>query len=226
MGFLRINVVLSEAPGNTALARRLDVYAARAGELLFAATPVPLPEAETDCYAVQADRVRELTVPEDRPATWRPVIAFGPPEMLRAAFIDGATDFMREPWTPEELHFRAVQRCRSRSSVFGWGRIELDGQRLTVRFNDTGEADGPEGSSRTVRLGPKEATVLETLLAFRGEPVSRELLFYAMWGRSGTGSRAVDMQIHELREVLGRVSPDLGGDRLVHSVYGFGYAIG
>jgi len=133
---------------------------------------------------------------------------------------------MRDPWTPEELHFRAVGRCRSRSSAFGWGTIELDGQRLTVRFNPDPKRDRSNGKSRTVRLGPREATVLETLLAFRGEPVSRELLFYAMWGKSGDGSRAVDMQVHELRATLGSLSPSLGEDHLVHSVYGLGYAIG
>jgi len=54
--------------------------------------------------------------------------------------------------------------------------------------------------------------------------VSREALYYGIWGRSAAGqSRAVDMHIASLRKKLRRLFPESGD--CIRSVRGVGYLI-
>ena len=58
-----------------------------------------------------------------------PVIACGPPGMLRAAFVSGCVDYLREPWTPEELAVRAQAALGRRRECheFSWGKARFEG---------------------------------------------------------------------------------------------------
>ncbi len=219
MASLRLNVVLSNLSSEAILVRRLAVYAKRADAFLVRCSDAPLPEAETDCYALRLNDLHLLTSPDRRPATWLPVIGIGPPESLRRAFVDGCADYIKEPWSPEELHFRALKVGRRNSYRFSWGVLEHDGFILRFGFDGAGAK-----RTTTVRINRKQSALLGALLALRGEVVSRELLFFAMWGRDGGGSRAVDMQIHALRAGVDTAARGLGAE-LIKSVYGNGYTI-
>lgn len=216
---LRVNVVFADLSQETPLIRRLESYASRAGGVVVHPTESPLPERSTDCYAVPISRISELTSPLDRPPTWKPIVAYGPPAMIRVAFAEPDIDYLKEPWTPEELHFRVLKNSRGPLHRFAWGELSLDRGTLHIshRVNPVLET--------TIELGHREALLLDTLLSLRGEPAGRELLSFAMQGTERSGSRAVDMQIHGLRETLGQALPVLGGDGLIKSVYGKGYLI-
>ena len=222
MATLRANVVLHDLIDNSILAQRLENYAARTENYTVRCTASPVSDYDTDCFIVAWDRVAELIRPADRPPRWKPAIAFGPVTAMRDAYLDGCTDFMKDPWTPEELYFRALKCFRGRIERFRWGTLELDGLVARLRFDSISDTRDPPA---TLRLGVRQGALLDALLTLRGTVVSRNILFYAMWQQEGDKSRAVDMQIHALRELLGTVSTELGGDLFIRGVYGEGYMI-
>ncbi len=179
---------------------------------LFLDSEEPRPAAEVDLYVAPAALAGEL-LGRGRSAL-PPVIAFGPAALLRTAFLAGAADYLREPWTPEELALRAIAvlgRTRARLAVPG-GAMTLDGCTL----------DTPAGR---VPLSFHEAAVLAALVRGRGAPVPRDALGYALWGRPGRpGSRAIDAHVAALRRKLSAAAPGGAAPRIV-AVRGRGYMV-
>jgi hypothetical protein len=160
--------------------------------------------ADADACVVPVRELEVLALSRDRdlasaqaPALGPLLLAYGPPECLRAAFLAGCDDYLREPWDPEELEARLarlVGRRESRRVAMG-GRCVLEGR--TVRFSDGTE----------VRLSAHEAVVAGLLFANRGAVVTRRALAFALWGRALEGpSRAIDVHVSALRRKLGRGS--------------------
>ncbi|WP_455381247.1 winged helix-turn-helix domain-containing protein, partial [Salinispira pacifica] len=58
----------------------------------------------------------------------------------------------------------------------------------------------------------------------RGAVVTRQALYYALWGRDATDSRVVDMHVSHLRRKLSGVIPD-GNGELIETVHGRGYCL-
>src|SRR5208337_5494690 len=78
--------------------------------LHFIATVEPLPDDEVDLFVVGARHVGGLA------RGGVPVIAQGPAGFMRSAFLGGCADYLRDPWTPEELALRvqaAIARQRA-----------------------------------------------------------------------------------------------------------------
>ena len=142
-----------------------------------------------------------------------PVIAYGKAAMLRAAFLLGCADYLREPWSADELAARglaAVGRAR-RSRLFPWGELAFDGREVAA-------------SGGTAALSVPEARILEALLAFRGTAVTRDALSYRVSGKPHTrGSRSIDVQVSSLRRKLAAVARE--GKGLIVPVRGLGYMI-
>jgi two-component system phosphate regulon response regulator OmpR len=141
-----------------------------------------------------------------------PVIVHGPPSLLRAAFLAGAVDYLREPWTPGELVERAAAALK-RAAVIGFGGVRLDGTRLS----------GPRGAAE---LTGHEAALLRLLASRPGVPVDRTALAWAVTGRPpARGSRSVDVHVSALRAKLARVVQPGGGPGIT-AVRGRGYLLG
>ncbi len=160
-------------------------------------SPQPLPDAEVDLYLAPGASAAEVLAGSGGRPSSPPVIAYGPGALLRSAFIAGAADFLRDPWTPEELAVRALavlRRVRDRFSL-PWGRLSADGSLLVT-------AAGP------VPFTWHEAAILRALARGRGAPVPRDALGYALWGRPPRpGSRAVDVHVAAIRRKIARLSP-------------------
>ncbi len=142
-----------------------------------------------------------------------PMIAWGPADRMRSAWLSGCDDYLREPWGPEELALRAqaVLSRAARRFSFSWGELGLDGDELQT----------PGGM---VALTRREAVVLAALLRARGTPVPRAALSYALTGREGSArSRAIDMQISGIRGKMGRAVP--GALPFIVCVRGQGYMV-
>jgi DNA-binding response OmpR family regulator len=171
-------------------------------------TGEPLPAGESDLWIVPVAVVAD-TVAAVRGA---PVIAHGPPGHLRAAFLAGAVDYLREPWTPGELVERAAAALK-RAATVGIGGVRLDGTRLS----------GPRGAAE---LTGHQAAVLRLLASRPGVPINRTALAWAVIGHPpAKGSRTVDMHVAALRAKLARVVPSNGGPR-IRAVRGRGYLLG
>jgi hypothetical protein len=179
----------------------------RGSPFLFLATDAPLPPDGVELYVADAADVGDL------PARGVPVIARGPAALMRAAFLAGCEDYLRDPWTPQELELRAaaaVSRARRRWR-FPWGEASFDGDTLVL----------PGAAARLTR---HEALILRALLRQRGTPVPRAALAYCIDGtpRAAAG-RAVDVHVSAIRRKVRAALPAAG--RFIACARGLGYLI-
>ena len=94
----------------------------------FIPTAEPLPDDEINLFVVSARHVGTL------PRGGGAVIAHGPAGLMRGAFLAGCIDYLREPWTPEELELRAEAAIARQGAcwVFPWGELRIDGGELST----------------------------------------------------------------------------------------------
>ena len=169
-----------------------------------------LPAGEAELWIVPAADAADAVAA----ARGRPVIAHGPAAGLRAAFLTGCVDYLREPWTPGELAARAAGALERQAGhglrIVG---VSLEGTRL----------EGPRGA---VELTGHQAAVLRLLAARRGTAVGRAALAWAVAGRPPSqGSRSLDVQVSALRAALAAVARPGEGPRIT-TVRGRGYLLG
>ncbi len=175
---------------NQLLTEKVRSFYAHSRSITIECSESPLSENGIDCYVVPFRDVTGLFNNPLRPDTWLPVIAYGDRLVLGDAFAFGCRDFLKEPWDLAELDIRLTNIRRTGAPVAGNGELNLVGNRL--------QAAGGE-----VLLKPNEARILKALLKARGEAVSREVLYYAIWGTvKNASSRVVDVHVSSLRRKL------------------------
>lgn len=131
----------------------------------------------------------------------------------------GADDCLLKPFSFHELRARCKALLRRREQfadpVLRHGGVELN------RMSHKVTRDG-----RAVELTGKEFSLLEYLLARRGQCCSRSELLCEVWQMSpDAGTNVVDVYINYLRKKLG--SPeDLASDSVIETVRGAGYLMG
>lgn len=175
----------------------MDAYSRRiAGFTLAIVAEPPAPRDSRYAAAVMPADVAERLLAGPVEPAW-PLIAYGPETALPRLFLAGCADYLRDPWTPQELELRALRTVHAAKEAarFGdGGALGLSGRVLS----------GPAGA---VMLGAQQAEILRMLVANRGSTVTRDALFYAIWGRPpGRRSRAVDMHVTALRRHLAAVT--------------------
>ena len=145
-----------------------------------------------------------------RTATSPLLIAHGPAGLMRAAFLAGCADYLREPWTPQELALRAEAALARRRAAarFPWGRLDWDGDSLCI-------PGGP------VSLTRQQARILRVLLERRGSTVSRAALAALLGGQAS--SRCIDVQVSRIRRTVRAAVPAAG--RFIVGVRRQGYLV-
>ncbi len=130
----------------------------------------------------------------------------------------GADDYLSKPFAFAELLARS--RALLRRPSWSDGRLLQFGDlRLDTRTR-TAVRGGQE-----IPLTPREVDVLEYLLRFQGETVTREMLARDVWKetrRSTSLDNVIDVQLTRLRR---KVDPDERA-RLIQTVRGVGYRLG
>jgi DNA-binding response OmpR family regulator len=160
-----------------------------------------------DLYVAPA--ATAATLPRNGP----PVIACGSAALMRTAFLAGCEDYLRDPWTPEELSLRALAALArvKRLYRFPWGELSFEG-------NDVRAPGG------LVPLTLHESRILQMLLRARGSPVPRLALAWSTGkAPSGPQSRAIDAHVSAIRGKLGAAVR--GAGRIIVSVRGQGYLV-
>jgi DNA-binding response OmpR family regulator len=153
------------------------------------------------------------------------VIAYGKPEHLRAAFLGGCDDYLKDPWNAVELTSR-LERLHAAAAtgvVGGRAASETGGHFFVwgeLRLKDLSVCSPTD--SRPLSL--PEYRILTTLLRYRGQAVPREVLRYSLWGRAGDSrSRCVDVHISSLRRKILELFP--GSKGCLRSLRGTGYSL-
>ena len=142
-----------------------------------------------------------------------PLLAYGEGSYLVPAFRSGCADYLREPWSLEELECRLDRLLGRLPGVyhFSWGDVDINHMSIT-----NAQAD------YSCPLSYQEYRILKVLLRNKGGPVSREVLFYTIWKKPGAG-RVVDMHVSSIRRKLREVFPESG--RALVTIRGHGYMI-
>jgi len=202
------------------LAEQFAFFGRRASRLRIRTSARPLPGC--DAYLFPARGLPPAAEISGLQAGGAAVLAYGAGGLLRAAFLAGCDDFLKEPWGPEELECRLERLAASRtgpaaaSAALAWGELSVRG----------GRARSPYGE---VTLSHPEAGILTALLGRRGEAVSREVLAYVAWGRPAeAGSRALDAHLSALRRKLRSLAPpgtDAAQAVRIRALRGVGYAL-
>jgi hypothetical protein len=187
-------------------------YGERLKAVDIVATEHPVAESRTDAYVVSMATVSWLLSGDSRPTTWLPVVAYGPGNALREAFLFGCADYLKEPWTAEELSLRVTRLVRPRRLAAEWGTIELLPFALSTSLGD-------------VPLSAQEYEVLRTLLQQQDTVVPRQVLHFVLWGRLREGSRGVDVHIASLRRKIASITPKGGRSPSIVTARGVGYML-
>ncbi len=129
----------------------------------------------------------------------------------------GADDYVVKPYAIAELMARvkaALRRQRKAvaGQILSYGGLAVDTEQHRVTLNDT-----------PLHLGPTEFRLLLVFLERPGRVWSREHLLDKVWERDVyVETRTVDVHVGRLRKVLKAA----GGDDLIRTVRGAGYALG
>jgi len=127
----------------------------------------------------------------------------------------GADDYITKPFSFQELAARANAILRRKadplSSVLRVEDLELDPVARKVRRG-----------TREIKLSPKELGLLQLLMRYAGETISRRELLQQSWGTQETDSNLVDVYVNYLRKKID--APN--SEKLIHTVRGTGYRLG
>jgi two-component system OmpR family response regulator/two-component system copper resistance phosphate regulon response regulator CusR len=130
-------------------------------------------------------------------------------------FQAGADDYLVKPFEIDELLARieAVHRRTSNKPAMeltaGSLQLSLATKRLTL--------DG-----RSVELTPTELTILELLMRFKGQVVTRKMLCEHVWGFNWDGpTNVIEVHINRLRGKIDKGRED----SLIRTIRGRGYAL-
>jgi hypothetical protein len=207
---LSVNLVAADPQ----LAERARQFGRRNPRIRFRLSVQPLVGGEFDAFLLPAGELPAVDLLAALKAGGGRVLAYGASERLRSAFLVGCDDFLRQPWSFEELECRLGRAGGGPSEQAGLGLpggISLRGFHL----------EGPAGAAE---LSYPESRILLALLRHRGQAVSREVLGYAVWGRlAEPGSRALDVHVSSLRRKLRRLGPE--GPSPIRSLRGVGYLL-
>ena len=141
---------------------------------------------------------------------------------LQVAFELGADDYIKKPFSPEELKSRVVARINKRKRELSRSntlKLENNHSNFSVQFsNDTAILSDNDTAPSKYRLTLTEKTMFEALIKNSPQILTRENLLNAIpTKKEKDDMRLVDAHIKNLRRKIGPFS------KYIRSSYGQGY---
>ncbi len=129
----------------------------------------------------------------------------------------GADDYMTKPFSPNELVARVKAHISRRDRLMDTGR---DSSVINVRHLSIDTASREvRVEGRPVSFTAKEYDLLLFLAQHPGRTYSKEQLFDRIWGMDAFGDiSTVTVHIQRIRDKI-----NVGGDKLIETVWGVGY---
>ncbi len=202
--------VLNFISDDFVLTERVRFYLKRHTKTTCIVSDGPIQKPVPDLYICPVDLIEPCFTENESTINIIPVIGYGPGAKLRYAFSVGCSDYLKEPWTPEELWIRSKRTIPFGTLRFPWGIIFFTPNSVWDAY-------------RSVTLNHYEYTIFRILASRRGEIIPRDAFSYILWGQPTNGSRAIDMHISNIRKKLSPLLPR--GKRLILSVRNKGYLI-
>ena len=212
---LPANLVVDLDAEGERLSQKVRQYCTHNCELSIYITSKPLPETQACVYVIHESRLSELLAGPDRPVTWLPALCFGPASQLRRCFLAGCADYMKEPWSMQELHCRVISLAERSEQAHFWGPLQLRIGSLVV-------------GTKSVSISMEEHNLLRLLIAQKGKVVPRQALYYTLWGNQGGTSRVVDVHVSAIRKKISDILRDASVDMdeyTIRAARGIGYFI-
>ena len=123
------------------------------------------------------------------------------PKDLMHGYQVGVNNYIKKPYTPEELdaHIRAMLRTRNSeraqdtTSQFALGSFRFDASKSELH----------DKNGKTISLTPRETHILQLLCEHRNETVRREAILERFWPEADYfTSRSLDVFVTQLRNYL------------------------
>ena len=141
-----------------------------------------------------------------------PYIVYGGIDLLEKSFILGSCDYLKDPWTFNELEIRAKRFINRDELSFNWGNINFSNSFI-------------QSDNETIPFSVNEYKILSMLNNNSGKIISRENLHYRL-GISNKSSRVIDVYINSIRKKIKLLSKiDYNNRNLIKTVRGKGYTI-
>lgn len=208
---IRVNLVLTDRP----LIERIKYYFKGREDIQLIFSEKPQSGESTDIYIAPVIFIKDLSTYIHQKKQVPPVIYYGNISFLRKAFLAGCTDYLKDPWTIEELSLRLTKLIKEikKMYTFSWGNISFIG---TDIITDNGRCS----------LSFHEYKVFKSLIQHRGDVVPRDVLFYSLWNCPGSReSRIIDVHISSIRRKLKCILPENLHETIIISIRGIGYMI-
>jgi DNA-binding winged helix-turn-helix (wHTH) protein len=208
---IRINVISTDK----ILVEKVKIYFRERKDVQLIYSDHPLPVENTEIFIAPVHCIEELSRYIGEEKRELSIIFYGNPRFLRKAFLAGCEDYLKDPWTIDELALRLTKLIKKieKRYVFPWGNISIAG---TAIISQKGRCT----------LSFQEYKIVMTLIQHRGKPVPREVLFYSLWNHPGSrDSRIIDVHISCIRKKLQSIISTDFYDDVIISVRGIGYMI-
>lgn len=116
-------------------------------------------------------------------------------------FSSGGTDYLRKPFSMEELMVRIESQIKIHSTKSDSPAENLPEEVMLGSFRFYPGRYELQQNGNTIKLSHRESQVLGILCNYRNKPVERKTLLHAVWGDdSFFNSRNLDVYIRKLRE--------------------------
>ena len=208
---IRVNLISKDKP----LIEKIKYYFRDRTDIQLIYTNEPLNTENTEIYIAPVQCIQKLATKILQKNPEFPIIFYGNISFLRKAFLAGCADYLKDPWTIEELALRLTKLVRKTNTMynFSWGCISFVG---TDIVSEKGKCT----------LSYQEFRIIKSLIQQRGHVVPREVLFYSLWNNPGfRKSRVIDVHISSIRKKLHCIISSDHKSDVIMSVRGIGYMI-